>query len=144
MIDPENDNERVVMRFFEILSAGDLEAVRDLLHEEATWKAQIRDVPGAGMHRGRKGIVDDFLRPIRALFRPGDPKVIVDTLASKGNLVIAEARGVGKVADGRNYENLYAWAFDIKDGKVYAIREYMDSHYVINLFDTLQTRSDAQ
>jgi uncharacterized protein len=143
MIDPDNDNERVVMRFFEVLSAGNLEAVRDLLHVEATWKAQIRDVPGAGIHRGKKGIVDDFLRPIRGLFRPGDPKVIVDTLASKGSLVIAEARGVGKVADGRNYDNLYAWAFDIKDGKVYAIREYMDSHYVINLFGSMQTSSDA-
>jgi hypothetical protein len=143
MINPENDNERVVMRFFEVLSAGNLEAVRDLLHEEATWKPQIRDVPGAGMHRGKKAIVDDFLRPIRGLFKPGDPKVIVDTLASKGSLVIAEARGIGKIADGRNYENLYAWAFDIKDGKVYAIREYMDSHYVISLFGGPQTGSNA-
>jgi ketosteroid isomerase-like protein len=140
MISPGSDNERLVMRFFEVLSAGDLEAVRDLLHEEATWKPQIRDVPGAGMHRGKKAIVDDFLRPIRAMFRPGDPKVIVDTLASKGNLVIAEARGIGKIADGRNYENLYAWAFDLKDGKIHAIREYMDSHYVINLLGSPQAK----
>jgi ketosteroid isomerase-like protein len=143
VINPDSDNERLVMRFFEVLSAGDLEAVRDLLHEEATWKPQIRDVPGAGMHRGKKGIVDDFLRPIRALFKPGDPKVIVDTLASKGNLVIAEARGIGKVADGRSYENLYAWAFDLKDGKVHAIREYMDSHYVINLLGSSQPKPVA-
>jgi ketosteroid isomerase-like protein len=143
MISADNDNERLVMRFFEALSAGDLEAVRDLLHDEATWKAQIRDVPGAGMHRGKKGIVDDFLRPIRGLFKPGDPKVIVDTLASKGNLVIAEARGIGKIADGRNYENLYAWAFELKDGKVHAIREYMDSHYVINLLGSPQPKPGA-
>jgi len=134
MVHADNDNERLVLHFFEVLSAGDLEAVRALLHEEVTWKPQIRDVPGAGIHRGKKGIVDDFLRPIRGMFKPGDPKVIVDTLASKGNLVIAEARGVGKTADGRAYDNLYAWAFDLADGKVFAIREYMDSHYVINLF----------
>jgi hypothetical protein len=133
MIKPDNDNERLVLRFFEVLSAGDLEAVRELLHEEVTWKPQIRDVPGAGVHRGKKGIVDDFLRPIRGLFRPGDPKVIVGTIASKGSLVIAEARGIGKIADGRDYDNLYAWAFDLRDGKILAIREYMDSHYVINL-----------
>ena len=133
MIKPDNDNERLVLRFFEVLSAGDLEAVRELLHEEVTWKPQIRDVPGAGVHRGKKGIVDDFLRPIRGLFRPGDPKVIVDTIASKGSLVIAEARGIGKIADGRDYDNLYAWAFDLQDGKILAIREYVDSHYVINL-----------
>jgi hypothetical protein len=134
MVQADNDNERLVLHFFEVLSAGNLEAVRSVLHEEVTWKPQIRDVPGAGIHRGKKGIVDDFLRPIRGMFKPGDPKVIVDTLASKGNLVIAEARGVGSTADGRAYDNLYAWAFDLKDGKVFAIREYMDSHYVINLF----------
>ena len=134
MVLADNDNERLVMHFFQVLSAGDLEAVRALLHEEVTWKPQIRDVPGAGIHRGKKGIVDDFLRPIRGMFKPGDPKVIVDTLASKGNLVIAEARGVGSTADGRAYDNLYAWALDLKDGKIFAIREYMDSHYVINLF----------
>jgi uncharacterized protein len=140
MIKPDNDNERLVLRFFEVLSAGDLEAVRDLLHEEVTWKPQIRDVPGAGVHRGKKGIVDDFLKPIRGLFRPGDPKVVVDTIASKANLVIAEARGIGKIADGRDYDNLYAWAFDLKDGKILAIREYMDSHYVINLLGGAQPR----
>lgn len=143
MVHADNDNERLVMHFFEVLSAGDLEAVRVLLHEEVTWKPQIRDVPGAGIHRGKKGIVDDFLRPIRGMFKPGDPKVIVDTLASKGNLVIAEARGVGKVADGRPYDNLYAWAFDLKDGKVFAIREYMDSHYVINLFGSPESQPAA-
>jgi hypothetical protein len=143
MINAENDNERLVLRFFEALSAGDLEAVRNLLHDEVTWKPQIRDVPGAGIHRGKKGIIDDFLRPIRGLFKPGDPKVIVDTLASKGNLVIAEARGVGKIADGRPYDNLYAWAFDLKDGKVFAIREYMDSHYVINLLGSTKSRPAA-
>jgi hypothetical protein len=140
MMKADNDNERLVLRFFEVLSAGDLEAVRDLLHEEVTWKPQIRDVPGAGVHRGKKGIVDDFLRPIRGLFRPGDPKVIVDTIASKGSLVIAEARGIGKIADGRDYDNLYSWAFDLKDGKILAIREYMDSHYVINLLGNPQQR----
>jgi ketosteroid isomerase-like protein len=143
MTDPGNDNERLVLRFFDVLSAGDLEAVRELLHEEATWKPQIRDVPGAGMHRGKKGIVDDFLRPIRGMFRPGDPKVIVDTIASKGSFVIAEARGIGKIADGRDYSNLYAWAFDLKEGKIYAIREYMDSHYVINLLGSPQSDSAA-
>jgi ketosteroid isomerase-like protein len=143
MVHADNDNERLVLHFFEVLSAGDLEAVRALLHEEVTWKPQIRDVPGAGIHRGKKGIVDDFLRPIRGMFKPGDPKVIVDTLASKGTLVIAEARGVGSTADGRAYDNLYAWAFDLKDGKVFAIREYMDSHYVINLFGSPQSQPTA-
>jgi ketosteroid isomerase-like protein len=64
-------------------------------------------------------------------------------MASKGSLVIAEARGVGKVADGRDYQNLYAWAFDLKADKIFAIREYMDSHYVINLLGSPPSKPAA-
>ncbi|HEY8507953.1 MAG TPA: nuclear transport factor 2 family protein [Steroidobacteraceae bacterium] len=130
----DNENERLVLEFLSTLSNGDLEKVREMLHEEATWKPQMRDVPGAGIHRGRKGIVDDFLAPVRGLFRPGDPKVFVDTIASKGPLVMVETHSGGCLADGRPYENLYAWAFEVRDGKIYTIREYFDSHYVMNLF----------
>jgi ketosteroid isomerase-like protein len=35
--------------------------------------------------------------------------------------------------DGRPYENLYAFAIEFKDGKVYRLREYMDSFYVAKL-----------
>jgi len=132
-VEPQTDSERVVVQFFATLSAGDLEGVRHLLHEEATWKPQMRAVPGAGIHRGRKGIVDDFLRPIRGMFRPGDPKIYVDAIASRGPLVMMESHSGGCLADGRPYENLYAWAVEVRDGKIYALREYFDSHYVVEL-----------
>jgi uncharacterized protein len=132
-VEAETESEQLVLRFFATLSAGDLEGVRRMLHEEATWKAQVRSVPGAGTHRGPGGIVDDFLRPIRALFRPGDPQILVDTIASRGQFVMIESHSGGCLADGRPYENLYAWAVEVRDGKIYALREYFDSHYVIEL-----------
>ena len=135
----ETDNERVVLQFLATLSAGDLEGVRAMLHEDATWTPQMRGVPGAGVHRGRKGIVDEFLRPIRGLFRPGDPKIIVDTVTSKGPLVMLESHSGGCLADGRPYNNLYAWAVEVADGKVYALREYFDSHYVVELMSAGST-----
>ncbi|HTV52567.1 MAG TPA: nuclear transport factor 2 family protein [Steroidobacteraceae bacterium] len=133
-INADTDSERVVLRFFATLSSGDLEAVRQQLHEEATWTPQVRAVPGAGVHKGRRGIVDEFLAPVRGLFRPGDPKVIIDSIASKGPLVFLESHSDGRLADGRPYENLYAWAIEVRDGKIFAIREYFDSHYVMGLF----------
>lgn len=131
----DTESERLVLEFLTTLSAGDLEGVRNMLHEEATWTPQMRDVPGAGVHRGRKGIVDDFLAPIRGLFKPGDPKVIIDSIASKGPLVMVESHSGGHLADGRPYANLYAWAVEVKDGKIHALREYFDSHYVMGLMD---------
>jgi ketosteroid isomerase-like protein len=135
-VEARTDSEKLVVQFFATLSAGDLEGVRRLLHEEATWKPQMRSVPGAGLHRGPGGIVDDFLTPIRALFRPGDPKIFLDTIASRGSFVMVESHSGGCLADGRPYENLYAWAVEVRDGKIYALREYFDSHYVMELMST--------
>ena len=134
MVRADNENERLVLEFFTILSTGEIERVRELLHDEVTWIPQVRDIPGAGVHRGKKEVCDEFLAPVRGMFAPGDPKTTVDTIASKGPLVLVESRGLGKLADGRTYDNRYAWAIEIRDGKVFAIREYMDSFYVAKLF----------
>ena len=134
MVNADNENEAFVLKFFETLSSGDLVRLRELFHEEATWTPMVRGIPGEGVHRGRAGIVDRFLAPVRGQFRPGDPKVLPDTIASKGDLVLIETRGLGRLADGRPYENRYAWAVEVRDGKIFAVREYMDSLYVARLF----------
>jgi ketosteroid isomerase-like protein len=134
MVRADNENERLVLEFFQVLSTGELERVRAMLHDEITWTAQVKDIPGAGVHRGKKVVVDEFLAPVRGMFAPGDPKTTVDSIASKGSLVLVESHGEGKLADGRTYENRYAWAVEVKDGKIFAIREYMDSLYVAKLF----------
>lgn len=133
-VQARSESERLVLKFFDALSAGDLEGVRSLLHAEATWTPQVRAVPGAGVHRGPKGIVDEFLKPVRGLFRPGDPKVLIDSIASREDFVMLESHSGGCLADGRPYENLYAWAVEVREGKIYALREYFDSHYVVGLF----------
>jgi ketosteroid isomerase-like protein len=134
----DSDTERLVLEFFDALNTENFTRLRELLHEEATWTPMIRGIPGAGVHRGKSGIIDQFLIPVRGMFRPGDPKTTVDTICSKGSLVLTETRGLGQVADGRTYENQYAWAFEIRDGKILAVREYMDSLYVANLFGMQQ------
>jgi len=134
MIQADTVNERLVVDFFNTLSSSDFDRIREFFHEDATWEAMVKDIPGVGVHRGKKGIVDDFLKPIRGMFAPGDPKVTLTSLASKGSLVVAESTGSGHVADGRPYHNLYCWAIEIKDGKIHRLREYMDSLYVSKLF----------
>jgi ketosteroid isomerase-like protein len=134
MVTADNDNERLVLKWFDRLSAGDFPALRELLHAEATWRVMVQGVQGAGVHKGPKGIVDDFLMPIRlGLFREGDPKLPVDSICSKGPLVVVETHGVGQMKSGTEYKNLYCWAVEVRDGKIYAIREYMDSYYVSTL-----------
>ena len=127
-------SEAVVRTFFELLNAENLEAIRMLLTEDAAWLPQARDMPGAGEYRGRDVIVDQFLKPIRALFASGSPSNRILSMASNGDLVLVETHGTGHLSDGRPYDNRYAWAFEVRAGKVAVIREYLDSYYIVRLF----------
>jgi uncharacterized protein len=130
----KTSQEQKVLDFFRILSSGELEAIRATLHPDAEWRPMVRDIPGAGVHRPRDYIVDQFLAPVRGMFVPGDPKTTVHSIVSSGDLVMVESHALGKLPDGRTYDNHYAWALELKDGLVYRIREYMDSHYIATLF----------
>jgi len=127
----ETRNERLVRDFFATLSSGDLEALRPLFHENASWEATSQSIPSAGITRGRDKIIDEFLAPVRGLFEPGDPKVIVLRLIARNEWVAAETEAVGKLTNGNDYHNRYAWIIEIRDDKIYALREYMDSHYIL-------------
>lgn len=128
-----NRNEQIVKTFFETLSSGDLERLRPLFHEEATWTGMATGIPGTGEKKGRKQIIDEFLAPVRGMFVDGDPKVLIQLLILQGPYAAVEARGVGRFKDGREYRNRYAFILEIKDEKIFALREYMDSYYVSTL-----------
>jgi ketosteroid isomerase-like protein len=123
-------NEAIVRNFFEVLSTGHLENIRKTLHPEASWTPMVKNVPGAGVHKPRDVIVDEFLAPVRGLFEDGDPKVKVNNIFCKGNLVCAETRALGRMKNGNTYDNLYCWVIEVRDGLIYALREYMDSAYI--------------
>ncbi len=137
MADDETRNERLVRELFATLSTGDLEALRALLHVDGSWEATARSIPGSGITKGRDKVIDEFLAPVRGLFEPGDPKVVIKHVFSKGDLVAAETEAVGTLSNGREYHNYYAWIIEIKDDKVCALREYMDSGYILKQLDMI-------
>ena len=131
----ESNEERLLRVFFETLSAGDLEGLRQQLHADASWEATSKSIPGAGIKCGRDNIIDEFLAPIRGLFLPGDPKVEILRIFSKGGWVAAETEAHGTLASGKPYDNRYAWIVEVRDGKICTLREYMDSAYILQQLD---------
>jgi ketosteroid isomerase-like protein len=124
----EQSGCELVRRFFAALSDGDLEAMRPMLHVDAIWEV-MRAAPGERMTEGRDAIVDEFLRPVRARFVPGDPKVTVHTLFASGDHVAAETWADGTMVDGSAYHNRYAWIIELDGALVRSVHEYMDSAY---------------
>lgn len=132
MTTAENPNEQVVLDFFDAFSRSDREDIRKLLHPDAIWEQMAPAMPGAGVYRGQKAIVDELLNIIFGAFdRPPTPRVILKTLLSKGDLVVAETESRELSKDGRTYNNVYCWVVEMRDGRIAAIREYFDSHYAV-------------
>ncbi len=129
----ESQTEAFVRNFFATLSTGDLSRLRPLLHEDASWTVNASGIDGAGPKKGHKAILDDFLGPIRGIFEPGDPKVVIQRVIAQGNVAVAEARGLGRLKNGKEYNNRYAFVIEVRDGKVAALTEYLDTVHVKSL-----------
>jgi uncharacterized protein len=126
------DAKQVVRRYLDAFASGDMETVRDSFAFDATWTiyADLPHLPADGVWKGRDQIVDDFLShwgPL--LFQPGSVAVEVPTLIGEGDIVAVEWRITARTAKGGDYENAYCGVFLVRDGKIQAIREYLDSGY---------------
>jgi uncharacterized protein len=126
-------NEQLATTFFKTLSAGDYAALRVMFREDAVWTVMPVSIPGAGDHKGPKGIVDDFLMVIRGMFVDGDPKLHVTNVFSKDSWVAVETHTLGTLKGGSKYDNRYCWILEITAGKIKTVREYMDGGYVSTL-----------
>jgi uncharacterized protein len=122
------ENKKVVLGFVEALSSGNLDAVKAALADDATWWIP-GSLPVSGTHRGKKAIFEDFLGKAVTLFEPRSLSIQVRNAIAEGDCVAVEWVARGKSAKGKNYENYYHLMFEVKNGKIQAIREYVDTLY---------------
>ena len=120
----------VVVRYVEAVSDGNIDAVRGLFAEDATWEYP-GDLPLSRTWRGRDAIVGDFLGGVRTLLRPAAPLTIeLTNVISDGPQVVAEWTSSATARDGGAYNNRNIGVFAVLDGKITSVREYTDTQHV--------------
>jgi len=122
------ENKKVVLGFVEALSSGNIEAAKAALADDATWWIP-GSLPVSGTHRGKKAIFEDFFGKAQALFQPNSVSIQVRNAIAEGDCVAVEWVARGKSAKGKTYENYYHLMFEVKNGKIQAVREYVDTLY---------------
>ena len=121
--------KQVVQRYLDALVAGDRDTIRDSFAEDASWTI-FGDLPFAGPWHGRDRIVDDFLTTVGgSLFEPGSQSFEFPTLLAEGDTVALEWRVSARTPAGADYRNAYCGVFTIRDGRIAAVREYLDTQY---------------
>jgi ketosteroid isomerase-like protein len=134
------DSRQTVMALYGAYATGDAEQIADLLHDEVVWTAPAGNATqvalglgrpeDAGPPRGandldREAIVTFMAYNFARFFGAVDNKF--RTVVAEGNVVAIEHRLSATLPNGRPYVNDYCFVYEVRDGKVWRIREYMDT-----------------
>lgn len=119
-------NKNVVLGFFENFSAGKVDAALAMLADTATW--WVAGNPEKFVLAGTKTKAQfaELLNGIGAAM-PKGLRVTPKGLTAEGDRVAVEAESYGETATGKVYNNLYHFLFEVRDGKIQAVREYLDT-----------------
>ena len=124
----QNELKKVVLEFFQGINQGNMEAAADAFAEEATFWVP-GSLPFSGTLHGRKAILEKNLIPSAKLSVPGTLKVEVRNIIAEGEYVAVEWITSRKTLSGRDYVNHFHGLFQVRDGKIQSLREYLDTLY---------------
>jgi uncharacterized protein (TIGR02246 family) len=122
------DAKTVLTAYVAALEAGDGDAVRDSFAADATWTL-AGELPISGTWAGRDAIVEEFLPAAMAHYEPGSVRLEVTGMIAEGDHVALQWTSRARTRAGDPYENRCIGVFTVRDGKIRAVDEYMDTHY---------------
>jgi len=123
------DSKTVIREYVAALQAGDVEAVRGLFAEDATWTLHAGDLPISGTFEGRDRILGEFLAAALGHYEPGSIQLEITGMTAEDERVVLQWTSRARTVDGRPYENGCIGVFEVRDGRIVAVREYMDTLY---------------
>jgi hypothetical protein len=120
------ENKKVVLKLFEAMARSDISGTLDLLAEDATWWV-IGDLPGISGTRNKQQI---SVLMERMMDSAEGAKIITDHLIAEGDYVAVEVHADGLTKKGKTYNQMYHFKFEVKDGRIRAIRAYNDTSLI--------------
>jgi ketosteroid isomerase-like protein len=131
---PGTDQERnlrpkdVVLKFLGYMSTAepdDTEAAIRMFAADATFWV-LGNLPMSGTLHGREEIKKRFRRG-HAETAPGSKTLKIGTVVTEGEYVAAEWTSRRKTVGGNDYANTFFGLFQVRNGKIQSLREYMDT-----------------
>ncbi|MGR8919860.1 MAG: nuclear transport factor 2 family protein [Gammaproteobacteria bacterium] len=123
-----SESQKIVQQWFDLVSAGDADGAFALFAEDIVYDLK-GTTPVSGVYRGLEQIVNEFFVPWRKQI-DGDLVVHIDELIGEGERVVALGHGEAKTVYGKPYNNDYAFVFTVRDGRIHAVEEFLDTALV--------------
>jgi len=135
-------NKAVAHRLFERFTASDIDGVMALMTDDATWlipgKKELS--PTAGLY-SREKIEKLFRRMLEGL--AGGLRMTVVSSMAEGERVALEVTSSGDLKNGRRYRQEYHFLIEFRDGKICAVREYLDTQHAHDVWIAKASSQDA-
>ena len=127
-------NKKLVTEFFGKISTNDLAGAFAMIHDDVVWWSAGGDLfPYSGTKTKSEWVATTS--EIASIF-PKGLALLPKGMVAEGERVAVEVVGHGVTPAGRNYDNLYHFLITLKDGKIIAAKEYMDTLYAkVTLLD---------
>jgi uncharacterized protein len=121
-------NRATAERFFELFSASDIDGALALMTDDATWRIPGKKElsPTAGVYN-KERIGRLFRRMIEAL--SNGLSMTVHSSLAEGDRVALEVTSSGDLKNGRLYRQEYHFLMEFRDGRICAVREYLDTQH---------------
>ena len=134
------DAKQTVMALYAAFGSGDPQRIAGLLHDDVVWVAPPGNAtqvalglgrpddagaPDGSNNLGKNQIVQFMAHNFSRFFRQASNEF--RSMVAEGRVVFAEHRISATLPNGRPYVNDYCFAYEVRDGQVLHIREYMDT-----------------
>jgi ketosteroid isomerase-like protein len=127
-----SENKQVVHTFLDAGARGDLQTCYDQLADDVAW-TNIGHTKYSGTFTGKGDLIGKLVGPLFGQLEGGITSTIRNVVA-EGDLVVVQSTGQATTTTGRPYNNTYCQVFTIRDGKIGAVMEYMDTALVNEVF----------
>jgi ketosteroid isomerase-like protein len=124
------ENKALVHKFWEHFSAGNFVQALDMLTEDATWWVAGSTVLSATYTKAEFAELVGKIGPMAPQGLSVTPKL----LTAEDDRVSVEAVSHGEINNGKTYQNIYHFMMVVRDGKFCAVREYLDTEHVTDVF----------
>jgi ketosteroid isomerase-like protein len=127
-------NVQLVKDFFAAIGSGDKQGLLALVADDIEWVIPGEDWPLAGTHRGHAGlayVVQKASEEIETTF--SEPPEFV----AQGDRILVVGVATGKIkATNKAFEDHWAFAITVRNGKLTNIREYIDTQALARASET--------
>jgi ketosteroid isomerase-like protein len=121
------ENKELVRRYLAAMRAGD-PGLPDLLSDEVSWWVPPSSAFG-GTFEGKQAVLALMARGIGLYDTSAPMELHIEEMVAEGELVCVQLVIEARTARGEPYRNHYHFAFRVRDGRICAVKEYVDTLY---------------